>query len=476
MRLSELLTSAGMASAGMASAGMTGAGSADPEITSVAYDSRTVGSGTLFCCIPGSTADGHDFADAARRAGAAALVVERELPLDIPQVVTSDARSAMGHLAAAIEGHPCRDLTMVGVTGTNGKTTTTHLIAAILSEAGMPTGVIGTLTGVHTTPESPDLQRRLAEMRAGGDTAVAMEVSSHALALHRVVGCSFAVGVFTNLGRDHLDFHGTVERYFAAKAALFTPELCAVGVVNADDVHGRLLIDAARIPIVGFSAEELTDVVVTASEHSYTWRGQQITVRMGAHFNVMNSLAAATAAAALGLDPAVIAAGLRNARPVPGRFEAVDAGQPFAVVVDYAHTPDGLREVLTTARQVADGARVIVVFGCGGDRDREKRPEMGQVAAGAADVVVVTSDNPRTEDPEEIIASIISGIADDYRDTVVAVEVDRRRAIDTALRAARPGDVVVIAGKGHETSQTIGATVVPFDDRAVARSLLEDLT
>lgn len=460
----------------LASAGLPEAGAVDAEISAVTHDSRAVGPGTLFCCIPGATADGHDFAGAALGAGAAALVVERVLPLDIPQVVTSDARSAMGRLAAALEGHPCRDLTMVGVTGTNGKTTTTHLIAAILTSAGLPTGVIGTLSGVHTTPESPELQRRLAEIRDAGDAAVAMEVSSHALALHRVVGCRFDVGVFTNLGRDHLDFHGTVERYFAAKAALFTPELCAVGVVNADDVHGRLLIDAAPIPIVPFSLDELTDVVVTASQHSYTWRGQHVTVRMGAHFNVMNSLAAATAATALGLDPGVVAAGLRDARPVPGRFEAVDVGQPFAVVVDYAHTPDGLREVLATARQVADGARVLVVFGCGGDRDREKRPEMGQVAASLADVVVVTSDNPRSEDPEEIVASIISGIADDYRDAVVAVEVDRRRAIDTALRAARPGDVVVIAGKGHETSQTIGATVVPFDDRAVARSLLENLT
>jgi UDP-N-acetylmuramoyl-L-alanyl-D-glutamate--2,6-diaminopimelate ligase len=466
MRLTDLL----------ASAGLGASVPTDPEIDAVEYDSRAVRPGTLFCCLVGATADGHDFAAAAVAAGAVALVVERPLPLDVPQVVTPDTRSTMGHLAAALAGHPCRDLTMVGVTGTNGKTTTTHLIASILTSAGLATGIIGTLSGVHTTPESPDLQRRLAEMRDGGNTAVAMEVSSHALALHRVAGCSFAVGVFTNLGRDHLDFHGTIERYFAAKAALFTPELCAVGVVNADDVHGRLLIDTAAIPVIPFSADELTDVEVTASRHSYTWRGQSVTVQMGAHFNVMNSLAAATTAAALGLDPAVIAAGLRDARPVPGRFEAVDAGQPFAVVVDYAHTPDGLREVLGTARQVADGARVIVVFGCGGDRDREKRPEMGQVASSSADRVVVTSDNPRSEDPEAIIASILSGIPDDYRDRVVAVEVDRRRAIDTALRAARPGDVVVIAGKGHETSQTIGATVVPFDDRAVARSLLENLT
>jgi UDP-N-acetylmuramoyl-L-alanyl-D-glutamate--2,6-diaminopimelate ligase len=466
VRLSELL----------ADTGLTVSNDADPEITAVAYDSRAVRRGTLFCCLPGASVDGHDFADAASRAGAAALVVERPLSLDIPQVVTPDARSTMGLVSAVLAGRPCRDLTMVGVTGTNGKTTTTHLIASILTSAGMPTGIIGTLSGVHTTPESPDLQRRLAEMRDAGDTAVAMEVSSHALALRRVAGCSFAVGVFTNLGRDHLDFHGTIERYFAAKAALFTPELCSVGVVNADDVHGRLLIDTATIPTVAFSVDELSDVVVTASGHSYTWRGQSVSVRMGAHFNVMNSLAAATTAAVLGLDPAVIAEGLRDARPVPGRFETIDAGQPFAVVVDYAHTPDGLREVLDTARQVADGARVIVVFGCGGDRDREKRPEMGQVAASAADTVVITSDNPRSEDPEVIIASILSGVTDDYRDTVVVVEVDRRRAIDTALRAARPGDVVVIAGKGHETSQTIGATIVPFDDRAVARSLLENLT
>ena len=466
MRLDELCTSAGIVAPGGADAAV--------EIGAITHDSRQVGPGTLFCCLPGSRVDGHEFAAAAVEAGASALLVERVLPLGVPQITVADARSAMGHLAAALHGRPTDDLLAVGVTGTNGKTTTTHLIAAILEAAGRPTGVIGTLTGVHTTPEAPDLQRRLAEMRDAGSTAVAMEVSSHALALHRVDGCRFAAGVFTNLGRDHLDFHGTIERYFAAKAALFTPGLCSVGVVNRDDVHGRLLLDSATIPMVPFSIDDVSDVVVTAAEHSYTWRGEHIQVRMGARFNVMNSLAAATTAAVLGVEPSVIAAGLAAAEPVPGRFEAVDAGQPFAVVVDYAHTPDGLREVLATARDASAGGRVIVVFGCGGDRDREKRPEMGAVAADLADLVVVTSDNPRSEDPETIIASIVEGIPGGYGDGRVAVETDRRRAIDVALRAARPGDVVVIAGKGHESTQTIGATVVPFDDRAVARTLLEN--
>jgi UDP-N-acetylmuramoyl-L-alanyl-D-glutamate--2,6-diaminopimelate ligase len=299
-----------------------------------------------------------------------------------------------------------------------------------------------------------------------------MEVSSHALALHRVDGTHFALAVFTNLGRDHLDLHGTVERYFAAKAALFEPSLSEQGVVNSDDVHGRLLLDAASIPMTPFSHTDIDDLVVTPTSHGYSWRGQHVTVGIGGAFNAMNSLAAATAAAALGVQPNVIAAGLRDAPPVPGRFEPVRAGQPFAVIVDFAHTPDGLREALGAARGAAGGGNVIVVFGCGGDRDREKRPEMGAVAAELADRVVVTSDNPRSEDPLAIINAIIQGVPAGYRDRVVS-EPDRRQAFAAAFQIATAGDVVVIAGKGHETTQTIGTVVVPFDDRAVARGVLE---
>jgi UDP-N-acetylmuramoyl-L-alanyl-D-glutamate--2,6-diaminopimelate ligase len=341
----------------------------------------------------------------------------------------------------------------------------------VLAHAGRQTGTIGTLTGAYTTPEAPQLQRRLAEFVAQGCSAVVMEVSSHALALFRVAGCRFDVAVFTNLGRDHLDLHGTVERYFAAKATLFTPGLSDRAVVNVDDVHGRLLMDVAEVPTEAFSIDDVDDLYVGVTSHTYRWRGQHVAVGIGGGFNVMNSLAAATACASLGIAPAVIAAGLHDAATVPGRFEPVRAGQPFDVIVDFAHTPDGLREALRAARPSADGARLTVVFGCGGDRDRAKRPEMGAVAVELADLVVVTSDNPRSEDPLEIINAIIAGVPPDYGDRVVT-EPDRRLAIASAFRHAQPGDVVVIAGKGHEATQTIGTRVLPFDDRDVARELL----
>ena len=447
-------------------------GDADVLVSTVVYDSRLVVPGSLFCCLRGLHSDGHEFAAAAVDDGAAALLVDHPLGLPVPQIVVGDTRAAMGPLASAHFGHPSRSLLVVGVTGTNGKTTTTSLIAAVLEAAGTPTGVIGTLTGTYTTPEAPELHAQLARFLAEGKHAVVMEVSSHALALHRVTGTRFALAVFTNLGRDHLDLHGTVERYFAAKASLFEPSLSTRGVANVDDLHGRLLCDAAPIPMTGFSSNDMTGLVVTPTSHEYSWRGQHVRVGIGGAFNAMNSLAAATAAAALGLEPSVIAAGLRAAPAVPGRFEPVLAGQPFHVIVDFAHTPDGLREALTAARGAADGGRVIAVFGCGGDRDREKRPEMGDVAATLADRVVVTSDNPRSEEPLAIINAIVQGVPAGYRDHVV-IEPDRRRAFAEAFRIALPGDVVVIAGKGHETTQTVGGVALPFDDRAVASQLLE---
>jgi UDP-N-acetylmuramoyl-L-alanyl-D-glutamate--2,6-diaminopimelate ligase len=381
----------------------------------------------------------------------------------------------MGLLAAGFFDHPSRRLTMTGVTGTNGKTTTTSLIASILAADGRHTGTIGTLTGVHTTPESPELQARLAEFVNDGVTDVVMEVSSHALALHRVAGCHFDVAVFTNLGRDHLDLHGTQERYFAAKAKLFQPDLADAGIVNVDDPHGRLLLDVGSIPIQGFGHDDVADVSVSATRHSYMWRGQRIDVPLGGDFNVMNSLAAATTCAQLGVPIDVIASGLAQVPPVPGRFEAVIAGQPFAVIVDYAHTPDGLEKAIGAARHaVADGS-VIVVFGCGGDRDRDKRPLMGDVASRMADHVVLTSDNPRSEDPLAIINATMQGVTPDYRGRVV-MEPDRRRAIEIGIRRAGAGDVVLIAGKGHEQTQTIGGLVLPFDDRAVAREILATLS
>ena len=446
----------------------------DATITSVEFDSRQVTDGALFCCLRGTRSDGHAFAAAARAAGAHGLVVDHRLDVALPQVVVADTRRAMGLVAASFFGHPGRALTLVGVTGTNGKTTTTSLIASILTAAGRSTGSIGTLTGVHTTPESPDLQSHLAEFVDDGVTAVVMEVSSHALELQRVVGCHFDIAVFTNLGRDHLDLHGTEERYFAAKAKLFERDLSDRAIVNIDDAHGRLLMDVGAIPTQGFALADAGDVNVSATQHSYMWRGVQIEVPIGGEFNVMNSLAAATACSALGIDRPTIATGLRRAPTVPGRFEAVVAGQPFAVIVDYAHTPDGLEKAIRAARQVAGAASVHVVFGCGGDRDREKRPLMGAIASRLADHVVITSDNPRSEDPQAIINATVDGVPPDYRGRVV-MEPDRRQAIDIALRRAQPGDVVLIAGKGHERTQTIGDQVLQFDDRAVAAELLRAL-
>jgi UDP-N-acetylmuramoyl-L-alanyl-D-glutamate--2,6-diaminopimelate ligase len=401
-----------------------------------------------------------------------ALLVDHVLDVDVAQVVVDDTRSAMAPLAAAFYGHPADAMTVVGVTGTAGKTTTTHLLAAIFEAADQPCGVLGTLSGAHTTPEAPELQARLAAFRNEGKRAVAMEVSSHALEQRRVDGMRFAVAVFTNLGRDHLDFHGTPERYFAAKGRLFDPALSVLGVANADDPHGRILIDAAPIPMLAFSMADADDLVLGPLSSTFRWRGRRVALPLGGRFNVANALAAATAAGAAGIDDDAIVAGLAAAPAVAGRFEPVDAGQPFSVIVDFAHTPESLSSVLVAAREVAGAGRVIVTFGCGGDRDPDKRPAMGAVAADAADVVVVTSDNPRSEDPAAIIGAVTTGIAPTARARVVT-ELDRRAAIATALAAARPGDVVVIAGKGHETGQAFADRTVAFDDRAVARELLE---
>ncbi len=446
-------------------------GTGSPLLAGVTIDSREVAQGDLFACVPGGRVDGHAFAADAVAAGAAVLVVDHELDVAVPQLVVDDVRAAVGPLAAAVHDHPSRRLAVVGVTGTNGKTTTTNLLAAVLDAHGWPCGVIGTLTGPRTTPEAPELQARLATFATEGRRAVAMEVSSHALALHRVDGTRFRVAVFTNLSQDHLDLHGTMERYFAAKARLFEPGLSDEGVVCVDGPYGELLADAASIPVTRFSMADATDVTLAADHVTFRWSGQTIRLGMGGRFNVANALAAATAARRLDLPAATIAEALSAAPPVPGRFEPVDAGQPFAVVVDYAHTPDGLREVLRSAREAADGGRVLVVFGCGGDRDAAKRPGMGTIAADGADVVVVTSDNPRREDPAAIISAVLSGISPGTPARVVT-EPDRRAAIGLALSEARRGDVVVVAGKGHEPYQEIGDDKVPFDDRAVARELL----
>ena len=444
-------------------------------IVDLTHDSRDVGEGWAFACVPGDTHDGHDFAAGAVDAGATLLIVQRRLPLDVAQLVVTDVRRCMGPLAARVHGDPATKLRMVGITGTNGKTTTTHLVGSILRAAGMTERQIGTLSGTRTTPEAPDLQRRLAGYVRDGVDAVVMEVSSHALALHRVNGVRFDAAGFTNLGRDHLDLHVSMEAYFRAKASLFTAELANAGVTNLDDPYGRLLLDAADIEMDGYRMDDAVDLRVDVGRHAFRWRGTEVEVPLGGRFNVYNSLCALTVAARLGIDAATAAHGLASIPPVPGRFEVVTAPDaPFVVVVDYAHTPDGLTELLTAVRRDAGSGRVLCVFGCGGDRDREKRPLMGAAAAAHADLVVVTSDNPRHEDPQAIIDAALGGIEPRYRDDVI-VEVDRRTGIAAALGAARSGDVVVVAGKGHETTQTIGDTAYPFDDRAVTRELLADM-
>jgi UDP-N-acetylmuramoyl-L-alanyl-D-glutamate--2,6-diaminopimelate ligase len=464
--------------------------SGDPDavdVSGVEHDSRRVVPGTLFCCLVGHESDGHDHASEAVARGAVALVREHDvgpLPRQVVevQVAPGSGRAAMAHLAAAFYGHPASSLLVAGVTGTNGKTTVAHLLGAILEHAGHPTTVIGTLTGARTTPESTDLQRMFAAVRdAHAPTprpAVAMEVSSHALVLARVDAVQFDVAVFTNLSHDHLDFHGSMEEYFEAKAMLFEPERSKAAVVDADDPWGRRILERARIPTVAVSRAEIRDVVLGMGTSAFTWRDEQVVVPLTGLVNVTNAQLAAEAALSLGVPPALVAEGLSAARPVPGRMEVVETGSlGFSVLVDYAHTPAALGAVIAEAGRVAaqGGGRTIVVFGCGGDRDASKRPLMGAVAARSADVVVVTSDNPRHEDPAAIIEAVLRGVAGVEPPVRLVVEPDRRRAIQAAIELARPGDVVLVAGKGHETVQEVGERRLPFDDRAVAAEVLASL-
>ena len=447
-----------------------------PDVTAITAASRDVRPGSLFCCVRGRMADGHDFAPQAVASGAVALLCERpvEAASTVPQVVVADSRAAMARAAAALHRQPSRRVAVVGVTGTNGKTTTTHLLKAVLEADGREAEVIGTLSGPRTTPEATELQAALAAAADRGVAAVALEVSSHALALHRVDAIWFSVAVFTNLSPEHLDFHDGMDDYFATKAALFSPERARVAVVNADDAWGRKLLAAARLPTRSFSLADAVGLEMGSDGARFRWDGHPVWMRPGGTFNVSNALAAATAARELDVPPAAVAEGLSAALVVPGRFEFVDRGQPFRVVVDYAHTPAGLEACLSAARELAGAAtgRVIVVFGCGGDRDHAKRPLMGAVAARLADRVVLTSDNPRSEDPRAILDAVLAGVD---RPGTVDVEPDRRAAIALAVAAARPDDVVVVAGKGHETTQVTGDVAVPFDDRVVAAEALDRL-
>jgi UDP-N-acetylmuramoyl-L-alanyl-D-glutamate--2,6-diaminopimelate ligase len=442
-------------------------------VSDVHHDSREVTKGSLFACLVGARHDGHDHATDAVERGAVALLVERPLEIAVPQIVVKDTRAAMAHAAISVHGEPATRLLMVGITGTNGKTTVAQLLGQVLSATGHDVEVIGTLSGPRTTPESTDLQRGLARAVAEGRTAVVMEVSSHALVLERVSGVRFDLAVFTNLGRDHLDLHGTTEEYFRAKARLFATGACERALVNADDLHGRLLLDGAAVPTQAFGHEEAAEVELGVTSLSFMWRGLGVELPMGGAVNLLNAIAVLDAAVLLGVSEEQAAAALGRCSPVPGRFEPVVSADPTAplVVVDYAHTPDALERLIEGAREAAPEARCTVVIGCGGERDREKRPEMGRAAL-AADRVVLTSDNPRGERPEAILSDMLSGMSESERADVL-VEVDREAAIRRAILDAGPGEMVLIAGKGHETTQDSADGTRHFDDREIARTALE---
>jgi len=468
-------------------------------VTGLEDDSRKVQPGALFFCVPGYKTDGHDYAAKAAENGAAALVVERKLDIALPQLVVKSSRQAMAVIAERFCGHPSRKLRLIGVTGTNGKTTTTYLIERMMADAGRSSGVIGTIETRYagrtvpmsgTTPGALELQRHLADMAEAGVEVCAMEVSSHALDQGRVLGCRFRTAVFTNLTQDHLDYHHTMEEYAAAKGLLFarlgnefgeSEEERSYAVLNADDAASALYAKLTAAETITYGIDAAADVRASGiritsrgtSFRLHSFRGEaDITIRMVGKFNVYNALAATAAALLEGLSVEQVKTSLEALPGVPGRVESVDAGQPFAVVVDYAHTPDGLENVLRAVKEFAEG-RIICVFGCGGDRDRTKRPIMGSIAARYSDVCVVTSDNPRSEDPDAILLDVEEGLkADGVPQERYAMIADRRKAIEKAVEMASPGDVVLIAGKGHETYQIIGGVTFSFDDRLVAEEAI----
>ncbi|MBA3401458.1 MAG: UDP-N-acetylmuramoyl-L-alanyl-D-glutamate--2,6-diaminopimelate ligase [Actinobacteria bacterium] len=456
-------------------------------IGDLAYDTRNVSAAALFFCVSGARVDGHDLAWEAIENGAAALVVERVLDVDVPQLVVEDVRAAMAVAADVFFGEPTRELEIVGVTGTNGKSTTAFLLHSMLEAAGRRPGLVGTVSWIvggeeraapFTTPEAIELQRLFREMVDSGDRSAAIEASSHGAAFRRLDRVRFDALVFTNLSQDHLDLHGTMEEYFQAKRRLFTGPQPPPAAVNLGDEWGqRLAAELAashRAPLVTFGLEEGAEIwadglELTVEGSRFQAGGMTFETSLRGIFNVENVLGAVSAGLLLDLDEESIQEGVARVSQVPGRFEAIAAGQPFAALVDYAHTPDSLETVLRAARDLGEG-RVIVVFGAGGDRDRGKRALMGKVAVECADVAIVTSDNPRSEDPLAIIQDVLQGAGTD-----VEIDLDRRSAIHRAVGLAEPGDVVVVAGKGHEQGQEIAGSVQPFDDRVVVREALAEL-
>ncbi len=484
------------------------------EITSIVWHHKEVVLGSLYCCLPGTRFNGHDFATLAMSRGAVAFICEHSvLPaissggknsgaamyptdfagedtegnsvgvlsagesaaLPVVQIIVErgKARIAMAQAACAFYNNPSQAMLTIGVTGTNGKTTTTFILKSILEAAGIPTGVIGTLDGARTTPESPELQKALAAYKEAGYKACVLEVTSHALAQNRVYGMSFDVAVFTNLSQDHLDYHGSMEDYFRAKAKLFSSNLSKVGVVNADDPYGRQLMESADIETVPYSITDARELEIGPAITTFVFDGYRVRLALGGVFNVENALAAASAAKVMGISTKDIVAGISAAYAVPGRFEQIEADNGVRIVVDFAHTPDALQKVLNAAGATLEGPEAVltVVFGCGGDRDKGKRPIMGQIASMFADRIILTSDNPRSEDPAAIIDQILAGINPSSK-VELLVEPDRKKAISLALQTSKPGDLILIAGKGHESTQQVGDEVFPCDDRKTVSEFL----
>ena len=443
----------------------------DVEVHGLSYDSRLINSGDLFFCFKGEKKDSHDFVYDAIKGGASALVVERKIDIDFPQVISSSSRKMMSEIAEIFYEFPSREITTVGVTGTNGKTTTVNILSAIAKAAGEKTETIGTLTGQLTTPEAPDLQRQIRDSIGNGVSFLAMEVSSHALLQNRISRMTYDAAIFTNLSLDHLDYHGDMESYYKAKSSLFSPTHSKLAVINADNQFGKRLMNEVEIPQVSFSLNDVDIVERTLNKTTFRWKGQMIDLKLPGVFNLENALAAAVTAEALGFNREVIAKGLESVKGTPGRFELLTHSdeEPY-IIVDYCHTPDGLEKILLSINELLPGARTHVVFGCGGDRDTSKRAQMGMISETHATNVYLTSDNPRSEDQMVIINDILAGIHDTEP---VYVNPDRREAIFHAVTTANQDDVVLIAGKGCEPYQEISGTLHPFLDSDVGREALE---
>ncbi len=441
------------------------------EINGLSFDSRKVKSGNLFFCLSGGIHDGHDYALQAEKNGAAAVVVERQIAVSVPQIVVQNTRETMGYISCIYFDFPSREIEVIGVTGTNGKTTTTQLVSKILNTAGVPSRTIGTLTGALTTPEAPDLQGQFRSFANAGIKSVVMEVSSHALVQDRVTGTEFDIGVFTNLSHDHLDFHSDIEEYFQTKCSMFSETRCNFAVINIDDAFGLRLSKQIGIETCEVSSGDIEIKAESFAGSTIIWSDREVELKISGNFNIQNALLAASTCLALGVTEQDIVNGLEAAQPVSGRFEVIESGEGNSVVVvDYSHTPAGIENVLQAVRRIAPEANLTIVFGCGGNRDASKRPEMARAAEMHADRVFITSDNPRYEDPQEIIKEAILGFQSP--DSVI-VEIDREIAIQIAIQSAKQGEVVIIAGKGDETTQEIRGKVKAFDDRVIAVEALQ---